>query len=137
MKVHELAKSLGFKSHDVLNKAKELGLKINAIASNLKDDEEEILRKAFENMTPPEPEPEKVDIEEIPDYLRKGALIGVVCDGNNFVLVSLKMTLEQVMRYEYDIISKHRTLPGAMIEMNKKVVKVINPNTVKQFNKEE
>ena len=137
MKVHELAKSLGFKSHDVLNKAKELGLKINAIASNLKDDEEEILRKAFENMTPPEPEPVKVDIEDIPNYIRKGALIGVVYDGNNFVLVSMKLTLEQIMRYEYDIISKHKSLPGAMIEMSKKITKVINPNTVKQFKKEE
>lgn len=133
MKLHELAKSLGFKSPEVLNKAKELGLQIGGTGSNLKSEEIEILTKAFEGIEPPKPEPEKVKVDTIPEDLRKGALMGVVFDGEKFVLVSIKLTLEQVKRFESELISSHKTLPGAMIELNKKIGRVINLNTVKTF----
>lgn len=133
MKLHELAKQIGFKSTDVLNKAKELGLQIGSITSNLKQEEELILTKAFEGIEPPKPEAEKVKFDTVPENLKKGSLIGIVHDGEKYVMVSIRLTLDQVKKYEHQVFTSHRTLPGAMVEMYKKITKVISLDTVKNF----
>lgn len=133
MKLYELAKQLGFKSADVLTKAKELNLGINAITQNIKDHDIEILTKAFENTPRPQEEPEKVELDKIPFDLKKGAFIGIVYDGNSFNLVTTKLSLDQVKKYETEVISNHTSVHGAIIELVKKIPKYINIETVKKF----
>ena len=133
MKLHELAKDLGFKSHEVLAKAKELGLQIGGISSNLKDDEVEILTKAYEGVERPAPPEEKVETDTIPENLKKGAFIGIAFDGKEFNVVTTKLTLEQVKRFETEVLSKHTNVYGAMLEMQKKIAKFINQDTIKTF----
>lgn len=136
MKLYEFAKSIGFKSVDVLSKAKDLGLTISSITSNLKTDEEEILSRAYQGVPPPpknEEEANKERVASIPYDLRKGALIGVVFDGVNFVVVSCNLTLDQIKKNDHNVISDHKNIHGALIEMNRVCHKFVNPNTIKVF----
>lgn len=133
MKLHELAKKIGFKSPEVLSKAKDLGLQITGIGSNLKPEEEEILTRAFEGVAPTRVEEEVKETDTIPYELKKGAFIGIVFNGENFVIVGSKMTLDQIKRFETELISEHKSFNGALIELNKKLTRVINVNTVKTF----
>ena len=137
MKLHELANKLGFKSPELLNKAKELGLSANGIGSKLTEQEEFILTQAFEGKEPTKVEKvEKVDLETIPLDLKKGAFIGIVFDGHKFLLVSSLMSLDQVKRFETKVISEHNTVFGAMIELVNATPRVINPSTIKTFKEE-
>ena len=138
MKVHELAKKLGFKAPELLQKAKELGLTPNGIGAILKDGEEDILTHAFSGMEPTRVEKVEVPkLDLVPYELKKGAFIGIVFNGDKFVIASVTLTLEQVKKYEHELISEHTSINGALIEINKHITKKVNVNTVKSFPKEE
>lgn len=122
MKVFELAKVLNVKSTLVVDIAKELGQTVS-FNSILSDDLEAKLR---DNLS------EKV-VPIITQEDKKGAFVGIVFDGQKFLNVELKLTLDQLAKLNPIFKSEHTTIFGARIELEKKLRFIINEHTVKQF----
>lgn len=132
MKLFELGKLFNLNASESLNKAKELGLKYTGFNQNVNPEDEEKLRGEFEKVAKPE-----VTVKEaIPEGMKKGAMVGIVHDGEQYRLVSINVTNDEIEnRYNYQVLYTSGSIHGALIEMAKKVHRVINPNTVKEFKK--
>lgn len=131
MKVYELAKELKISSTDALKVLQGLGFQYKAIANNIPDNDLERAKEALKDVPREDTKPEE---PKISNELKKGAMIGVVYDGTKFKIISIKVSDDDIMnRWDYQVISTHTSIFGAMIEIAKKVPKVINEFTVKVF----
>lgn len=134
MKLYELGKEYGLNSVEALQEAKNAGFGYTGFGSNVKDEDIGQLRATFDEVAKKLAiTPKEVKVS-LPQEMKKGAFIGIVCNGDKYQLVSLRLTSDEIDgRYDSQVLYESNTVFGAMLELNKKITKVINPNTVKEF----
>ena len=125
MKVFELAKELNLKCDVLVTKAKSLGINVK-FASMLKPEDEKTLRGEYL-------EKNNVGLTAVD---KQGSLIGLVHTGEKLISVCLRLTYDQLKKFNFEVLGEHNTVFGGQIELNKKIQQKINDKTVKIFNKE-